>query len=409
MKIAIIGGGITGVVTAILANKKGFNVSLYEASNALGGVLRDVNYKNDWFYNNTQYLNPNGICYETISNCINTDLYVFTHEYGSITEVDGIPYFFEDFAQPVFTSKPYLLDTDKLPDSISERLKMYRDESDFLIKLASRFGNLNELCLSNLKIMQLARVLYLNNLDEVKVKKEVNKVADELLGLPRSFLAPSVPKETAVLPKNGYNKLFNKLSEYLYNHGVNVYLNSPVTKVKAVKNKKIQVYCRKNKIDSDYVVWCTNPISLLYETMSYKLSSPMTKAYCAVGICDYIENINPIYIQVFSLETSVLRFFLYNDKLNTKITIEGLDEYRDNSEVVSKINSYLIKYFDTAIKSELYFEKQKRYVLLDCEDKKYITKFKEDFSNSNIISGSWDLFGRDQKVVEISNQLDNIL
>lgn len=409
MKLTIVGGGITGVVTAILAKQKGFDVSLYEASNALGGILKDINYNKDWFFNNTQYLNIKGICYKTISKCLNTDLEVFTHEYCSITEVDGSSCFFEDFAQPVFTSNPPLIKAGELPDSIDKRLSLYSDESYFLKAFANRFGDLNNLCSSNLSIMQLSRVLYSNSFEEVQATKKSDKVANEIFGLPRGFISPSKPKEKAVLPKNGYDELFHSLYEHLRANHVDIHLNSPVSRARFTESNELEVYSRKTKIDSDYVVWCANPISLLNETMSYKLSSPVTKAYCAVGMCHYVEDLKPIYVQIFSLETSVLRIFLYNDGMSTKITIEGLEEYRKNSEIISRVNSYLTKNFNTYIKSDLHFEKQKRYVLLNHEDKMCMSSFRERFARSNVISGSWELYGRDQKVTAILDHLDDIL
>ena len=45
--IAVVGGGITGCVTALLAAKKGLDVSLYEISDSLGGVLKDLKAKDD--------------------------------------------------------------------------------------------------------------------------------------------------------------------------------------------------------------------------------------------------------------------------------------------------------------------------------------------------------------------------
>lgn len=408
MKLTIVGGGITGVVTAILAKQKGFDVSLYEASNALGGILKDINYDNDWFFNNTQYLNMSGICYKAISKCLNTNLEVFTHEYCSITEVDGSSCFFKDFAQPVFTSEPPLIEVEELPDTIDKRLSLYGDESYFLKAFADRFGDLSNLCSSNLSIMQLSRVLYSNSFEEVQATKKSNKVANELFGLPRGFISPLRPKEKAILPKNGYDKLFHNLSEFLRTNHVDIHLNSPVSRTKFTNSNELEVYSRKSKIASDYIVWCANPISLLNETMSYKLSSPVTKAYCAVGICHYVEGLKPIYVQVFSLETSVLRIFLYNDGLSTKITIEGLEEYREDLEIASRVNCYLSKNFNTCIKSELHFEKQKRYVLLNQEDKAFMSKFREKFSRSNVISGSWEIYGRDQKVTAILDQLDDI-
>jgi len=55
-KITIIGGGITGVVIAIYLCKK-YDVTIYEGSKCLGGVLTDVNHNNNFFLNGCHYFN----------------------------------------------------------------------------------------------------------------------------------------------------------------------------------------------------------------------------------------------------------------------------------------------------------------------------------------------------------------
>ena len=50
MKIAIIGGGASGMVTAYLLNKKGHNVTVFEKQPILGGHIRTLN-KNVKFRN----------------------------------------------------------------------------------------------------------------------------------------------------------------------------------------------------------------------------------------------------------------------------------------------------------------------------------------------------------------------
>jgi protoporphyrinogen oxidase len=46
-KIAILGGGITGLVAALRLSQKGFKVEVFEKENALGGLARSFGYKNN--------------------------------------------------------------------------------------------------------------------------------------------------------------------------------------------------------------------------------------------------------------------------------------------------------------------------------------------------------------------------
>ena len=41
-KIAIIGGGITGCISALYCSALGFNVEIYERRNKLGGIISDI-------------------------------------------------------------------------------------------------------------------------------------------------------------------------------------------------------------------------------------------------------------------------------------------------------------------------------------------------------------------------------
>ena len=56
-KVAIIGGGITGCVTALQLTKYNCKINLYEKSNLLGGILKDYK-KNDkfFFFSGPQYI-----------------------------------------------------------------------------------------------------------------------------------------------------------------------------------------------------------------------------------------------------------------------------------------------------------------------------------------------------------------
>jgi len=42
MKVAVIGGGISGLTTAFLLKKKGVNVTLFEASENVGGNVQTI-------------------------------------------------------------------------------------------------------------------------------------------------------------------------------------------------------------------------------------------------------------------------------------------------------------------------------------------------------------------------------
>ena len=54
-KISIIGGGITGCVSAFLLSHLGYEVNLFEKKERLGGSILDIKENNDIFLNGPQY------------------------------------------------------------------------------------------------------------------------------------------------------------------------------------------------------------------------------------------------------------------------------------------------------------------------------------------------------------------
>ena len=48
-KLGVIGGGITGCITALHAAKKGYEVTLFEKDKILGGILKDTKLNEDIF------------------------------------------------------------------------------------------------------------------------------------------------------------------------------------------------------------------------------------------------------------------------------------------------------------------------------------------------------------------------
>ncbi|MBM4231483.1 MAG: FAD-dependent oxidoreductase, partial [Gammaproteobacteria bacterium] len=81
MRIAVVGGGFTGCMAALHASARGARVSLFEAADHLGGVLREVKFGERAFFNNCQYLSADLVEDEPWMS----GLEMFPHEYGSLT------------------------------------------------------------------------------------------------------------------------------------------------------------------------------------------------------------------------------------------------------------------------------------------------------------------------------------
>lgn len=403
MKIQIIGGGISGLLTALMARINHHDVTVYEMSSEIGGVLRDCIVNDDWYFHNTQYINEGSLCYQLLKKYVQADLIEFSHEYGSITQqLDNTEVFHLDFAQPVFNNAPPIIDEhQKIPENIDEWLKLYQSNHHFLNAFANRFGDIDNLYLNSIVPMQISRVFYQNDVENILKQKQSNQVADNIFGLPRSILNPNVPKQKALLPTFGYNKLIQEIEDCLSTMGVNIVKNQSITP-KLGEHKQIELYARNQKLSADKTLWCGNPTPLIFQATGHKLSNQALKMYCAVGECDYIPNITPIYIQVFHLDSSIVRFFLYNDGNVTKVTIEGMGHHYNADKICQEINHWLKKYFSTKLTNELSFFNEKRYVLLTNDDYQAICDYTKSQYQSDVVAGGWELYGRDAKLEILS-------
>ena len=96
MKLIIIGGGITGIASALYAKKIGFNnIEIYEKSKRLGGILQDFKVSDsDSFLPNCQYFDSKSPIFEVIDKNL---FYQFKHSYGS----------FSNFNQKIITREDF--------------------------------------------------------------------------------------------------------------------------------------------------------------------------------------------------------------------------------------------------------------------------------------------------------------
>ena len=66
-EISIVGGGISGCLTALSAEKKNYkNIKVYEITKKIGGVLSDLNFNKEPFFNGCQYLDADSPWFKSL-------------------------------------------------------------------------------------------------------------------------------------------------------------------------------------------------------------------------------------------------------------------------------------------------------------------------------------------------------
>ena len=403
-KIIIVGGGFTGVIAATYLCDH-YEVSLYEGKEKLGGVLNDIHYYHDYFLKGCQYLDINTNWFKKLHPILQDELDIFDFSYHSYTEYKNEAISSNKFECPVFKRIEFKKYNDKNKNiSLLDRFNYYnKDIAKYLKNLIEKFNiNTNKFIFRNATNFQLDRITSIEQVNEIeKLKKD--KIFDSIYALDSKKL--NILYKTA-LPKNGYNVIFEKLTNHLKKKGVKIFCGKKI--IPNWKNDKLKLNYDKKEIDNDYIIWTANPVALLYKYFKKPLDSQSIK----IKQLDfnYKDNFLPnIYIQVFSTKTSIFRIFLYKFNGKQKISVECSQNFDENIEKISKtiidiLLSFNINFVPTNMKI-CGQSKYLRYDICTIRDFKLISKFRKLTVKSNLITSEWDTYGRENKI----NNLFHIL
>ena len=209
-KLIIVGGGITGCISALYAKLKDFDVEIYEKFNYLGGILKD-DCQDDFFISGCQYLNTKATWFNLIKD-LKEDFVTFKAKYASYTKLDNQNEIFAYYFQgPVFSSKRIPLKTiskKKVYGSLLSRISCYgtvveEKITNWLKKNIIDFENLSYLSLIPLG---LKKISIKGNSDFLLELKNKNKNIDEIYGLSRKKLG--LEDLHQAIPEKGYTSFF---------------------------------------------------------------------------------------------------------------------------------------------------------------------------------------------------------
>lgn len=408
MRAAVIGGGITGCLTALELIERGFEVTIFEATHKLGGVLRDVTVGEKVFFNNCQYLD-----FRSFNKFdLEADLYEFPHYYGSFTNLLGDDKrLVFDCAQPCLGGKFQGFDESRLRIHASafERLRTYGPKGDLLISWAKGFGDLQQLDYRCLTPMQLSRVYYSDD-KEIEEKKYSNERYSEVIAIPRRLWSPPKEIESAWLPRHGFDALFDSLEAQLKARGCSFRFKCPV-KVSKAQADRVTLSFKGNIASFQLAVWASNPTQLLSSLVGLQLSTPPVKMTLVVGEFECTGNSRwevPIYWQFFDIETKLVRLYIYQLQGKMKFSVEFFGRPKDE-ELYKSINEALkVLGISSAFKIYGVF-RQSRFVNFSTHEYNTVSASEELLLSNRIVPGAWFTYGREGKMSEIVGLLDKAM
>jgi len=406
LKIVIVGGGISGIVTALSLAETGNEVSILESGSHIGGILRDheISEQGVWF-RNCQYLNTvDKWATDFISeSAVAWD--VFPHHYGSWSDLFGSVHVDPDFAQiSVPACKAGVVSGPVHFTSVEDRLNRYPSELSTPMKAwARRWGDLDLLAPENCEMMQLGRAFFSDDAESTLRQKRESALADELYGVPRSQKIPPSLPEAAALPRAGWNAVFDSISITLRSKGIGVRLKSPATPI--WDGKRLSVRCRRELISSDLIIWCANPNPLVYALGLGPLDSPCSKMLNVLFENEGGKSQLPIYWQVFSEHSSLFRIFSYELKERSCLTVEAFDNGMDTSNLSEIVMRVCRACGLNGAAQKVAVVPDRRYVLLTNADKRVFQQLEDQSKSLALITGGWGYYGRDRRVRHVLGSL----
>ena len=407
-KNIIIGGGITGIASALRLISDDNPVTIYEISNSIGGVLKDYKNDNGTYFNSCQYMNSENNFLQNIFHNLRKEFIEFEHTYSSFTDLFDEETICNNFAGITMNFEKELKLSQNNNNSLDGRLRSYPSEISFkLINWVKRFGiDPEQITYDGAIGLQVSRIYIKNRVDEILEKKNLSVDYDNLYGLPRSL--QGLKKIKAMLPKNGYDELFKKITLLTSKAGVKIIYNAPIIP-SWINKSTLLIKNRGEELQSNRVIWTCNPTALIKFYDNKKIDSVAIKMRVFVAdLNGFIDN--PHYIQVYSKTMNIVRIFVYKINEVSKITIECFNEEYSTNEIISNSEKLLkLNNFDLKIdKESLDSFSQKRYFLTTINDQKIFDEFYSSTKESNLINGQWNIYGRDQKIMNIFDQLDVI-
>jgi glycine/D-amino acid oxidase-like deaminating enzyme len=409
MKIAIVGGGFSGLMTALALAQSGHEVTVYEADVALGGIVRDITLAHGRFFRGCHYMNlaPD---FQALWPLVDgLELTCFDHRYGSWNDLFGTVMVHHDFAQPVVPG-PIGNGSSRGDDatlwqgSVADYLATHEPRvAERLNAWVSRVGDSRYLAASNVISLQVGRVFYPDDVQRVRAQKQADALKDQTLGLPRGLFEPPVGLQRCALPTAGFDGYMDSVAAALARAGVRTLTDAPVKPLRLPDGRCGQEI-RGIPVEADWVVWCANPTPLLKVMAGERLDSYVTRCICVYACLQGDVPRDPVYYQTFGSKHPLMRIFSY-DLGGPKLTVEALDEGWTLEELVAATHRVMHDLGWHARVTEAAAIQEKRHSLVSLHDQDCLERFAAHAADSGIITGGWHHYGRDRRLRDILTQL----
>ena len=174
---------------------------------------------------------------------------------------------------------------------------------------------------------------------------------------------------------------------------------------------KLKKFISKDKnLNYNYLIWTANPIPLL-QVYNEKIDNKVLRVKIFLSKIKKIENLKPIYINVYSLKSKIFRIYLYNQNNFSKISIEVFNNRNnDKNKILDQAKKVLEKLkINVNFVGKLIEKNEVRHIFLTQNDIKIFNKFKKK-KPLNLIDGIWEQdLDREQKLSFFNDYVETYL
>jgi hypothetical protein len=408
-KIVIIGGGITGCVSALYCSELGYQVEIFEKKNSLGGIVSDIIEKKNFFFNGPQYYDVNSWWLKKLKKDkdFKNLFYNFYLKYGSFNDLFNKDVSSKNFAQIQTDLNFENVDLRKFK-SYKERISCYQKNIYLPIEnWSKRYCKSYEILHSNCSLLiNTGRVFFSKDKNKIVNLKKNNEIIDDLLGVPRK----NYQSEKFCIPILGNKFFFDRVKNYLEKRKIKVHLDSTIKPT--YEKEKISLFNKDNRINFDYSIWCANPVPLIKSSNFGTLDNPVVNVLVLAMNVDVKENLSEnLYLQVFSNTKQLFRIFIYKIKKQTKLSLELIFNKHINRNDEIDFAIKILKKHKIFIKNRGHLSeiKEVRHMLFSINDYKKFEDYEKSKFSKKTLSGGWQLVGREKKINYIINNINKYI
>ena len=401
----VVGGGFTGVASALSLVGAGHTVCLHERDPELGGVLRDD------FVAGAPRMRGCHVIQADLSNTVLSPWNLDSHftevanDVFSKTWHRGVTMHSRGPEGPLCESDPRQLGLAatnfvNTPELLADRIALYPAADQLLLhEILSNLGiEHQDIYADSVSALQLNRLYPLGpGAHELFAAKAKIPLIDELYGV-----APTTPKNV-LLPKDGYSSFFSAAGQVMREAGICMHLDEvvdvQVNKGEVVFRNSAGIPSRKGGI------WCASPtvlqarlnpldplnnLAMRHTRWHVQVQQP-AKPYFA-------------YVQYFGHPEHLLRATAYEYKGVQHAVVESLSAHK--LQAANRERSVLQAVRDLNL-TPVQFESQKRsaaYPLISSQDAAKLKVLEFQLKREKWVHGAWLSVGRTAKVEKILDE-----